>query len=205
MEKHLKLLILFFVVALTTLGVLYFRASQENPNPVSLIPPNLPITTKAALQTSVVDAPDGSHSLTVKEEKKAKNTVAYTFSVSTQNSSSQKTIFTRTLEEGSSFSVPQNTFSPDDKYIFLKETAKDKINYIVLTSSGDPITKDSQTITFSDLFAVKLPDYKITDVTGWAAPDLIIINTDKLDGSTGPSFWFEVPTQSFIRLSNRFN
>lgn len=204
MEKRPKLLILFFAVALATLGVLYLRGSQKTASPATTTfnLPNLPI--QAAPQISTVEAPDGSHILTMKEEK-GKNAVTHTLSISTESDNSQKQIFSKTLEEGSALSIPPNTFSPDDKYVFLKETGKSGASYIVLTSSGAPITEASQTITFSDLFAKKLPDYKITDVTGWASPTLIVINTDKLDGTKGPSFWFEVPSQSFILLSTRFN
>ena len=56
-----------------------------------------------------------------------------------------------------------------------------------------------------ELFAQKYADYKITDVTGWAAPTLLVVNTDKLDGTVGPSFWFDVASLSFTRLSTRFN
>ncbi len=204
MEKHPKLLILFFAVSLATLGVLYLRGSQKTTTPALAVTPTFPITTQAAPQISTVEAPDGSHILTMKEEK-GKNAVTHTLSISTESDSSQKQIFSKTLEEGSALSIPANTFSPDDKYVFLKESGKNGVSYIVLASSGDPITQDNQTITFSDLFAKKLPDYKITDVTGWASPTLIVINTNKLDGTQGPSFWFEVPTQSFILLSTRFN
>lgn len=199
MDKHLKLLILFFAVSLTTLGVLYLRGSQKTTTLSLSNPPSFPITTQAAPQTTTVGSSDGTHSVTMKEEKNGSGKSTFTFLISDQ------TIYTKTLDSGESFSIPFNAFSPDSKYLFLKETGKSEPSYIALTSEGTPITKDNQTITFSDLFAQKLPSYKITDVTGWASPTLIVINTDKLDGTQGPSFWFEIPTQSFILLSTRFN
>ena len=96
-------------------------------------------------------------------------------------------------------------FSSDDKYLFLKETTGNQITYFVLTASGLPVTKDAQTVDFSSLFTAKYPDYVITDATGWAAPTLVVINTNKTDGKVGPSFWFDVQTKSFIQLSERFN
>ncbi|HEX6977050.1 MAG TPA: hypothetical protein VF185_01655 [Patescibacteria group bacterium] len=206
MVKHLKLLLLFFVVALITGGMLLVKITQKEPViPASVASnPTFPVTTQAAPQTTAMEAPDGSHTLTLKEEK-GKSATTYTVLISTSNDPTQKQIFTKTLEEGSSISLPFNTFSPDDKYVFLKETTKSGISYIVLNSQGTPLTKENSVINFSDLFAAKYPDYKITEATGWASPTLIIINTDKLDGTQGPSFWFEIPSQSFLILSNRFN
>ncbi len=206
MEKHLKLLLLFFVVAGATGGLLLVKINQKGP----VIPdgiaynPAFPLTTQAAPQTSSVGTPDGSHTLTLKEEK-GKSATTYTLLITSQKDNSQKQIFAKTLEEGSSISIPFNTFSPDDAYVFFKETGKNGTSYTVLKSSGEPLTRENSVINFSDLFRAKYPDYKITEATGWASPTLIIINTDKPDGTPGPSFWFEVPTQAIIQLSTRFN
>ncbi len=206
MEKHLKLLFLFFVVALITASLLYAHTSQSAPTVPSTIVNNstFPLITQAAPQTSSVETPDGSHTLTLKEEK-GKSATTYTLLITSQKDNSQKQIFTKTLEDGNSISIPFNTFSPDDAYVFIKETTKNGTNYLALTSSGTPITKDNPVINFSDLFAAKHPNYKITEATGWASPTLIVINTNNLDGTPGLSFWFEVPTQAFIQLSTRFN
>src|SRR3972149_5869304 len=58
------------------------------------------------------------------------------------------------------------------------------------TTSGEPLSQDSETIEFAELFETKYPDYKITAVTGWGGINLIVFNTDKINGGTGPSFWF---------------
>ena len=74
----------------------------------------------------------------------------------------------------------------------------------VLDSFGF-VPLETPTIEFAELFESKYPEYKITAVTGWGGLNLIVINTDKIDGGTGPSFWFDLSGHSFIRLSNRFN
>jgi len=192
--------ILFLITALSALGVVIFHSFQKpNSIPDFTSSPTFPITTQAAPDTTVMESSDGSQTLTMKEEKSINGTVTYTFSVSGQ------VIYTKTLEKGESFIIPFNTWSPDNKYVFLKEITKTGVSYIVINGKGGPITKEDQTVDFADLFAKKLPAYKIADVTGWAGPTLIVINTNKDDENAGPSFWFDVASLLFIQLSNRFN
>ena len=149
-------------------------------------------------------SPDGKFTLTM-QERKGSAEVTYIFQMMDETSHTQKNIFTKSVPTGTSISIPFNTFSSDNKYLFLKEVTGSQTTYFVLTASGLPITKDVQTIDFSTLFTAKYPNYVITDVTGWAGPTLVVINTNKIDGTIGPSIWFDVASKSFIQLSTRFN
>lgn len=152
---------------------------------------------------SMVSSPDGKWILTVKEDK-SKDSVSFRFEI-TGPDISRKEIFSKLLPVGSTLSIPANTFSPDDKYFFLKETGANGTSYLVFTTSGEPIAEDVQNFEFAGMFAQKHENYKITDATGWGGVNLIVFNTDKAAGGAGPSFWFEVPSTAFIQLSNRFN
>jgi len=113
-------------------------------------------------------------------------------------------IFWKTIPKDTALSIPFNSVSPDNKYLFLKQTGVDIFRYFVMTTSGEPIFTEIQTIEFAEQFELEHPEYKITEVTGWGGIDLIVFNTDTVEGDTGPSFWYEVPSRSFIQLSNRF-
>jgi hypothetical protein len=130
-------------------------------------------------------------------QEKGSGAVTYKFVVKDEESGVQKEIFTKTEAAGVTLSIPDNTFSSDNKYVFLKETSASGVIYLVLA--------DTQTFDVSSLFTAKYPNYVITDATGWAGPTLLIINTDKASGGIGPSFWFDVASNSFIQLSSRFN
>ena len=49
------------------------------------------------------------------------------------------------------------------------------------------------------------PDYNIDEATGWGGLSLIVINTKKVNGGEGPSFWVDVPSGKFTQLSSHFN
>lgn len=205
MEKHLKLaLLLFSAVAGTTL-VLYFVANKTKTNlpstnlPISAFTPSDPLT-----GTAEQVSPDGTKTLIMERQKKD-NAETYNFSIINHADNTKKQILSKTVGKGETISIPHNAWSPDYKYLFLKQTSGSKDNYFVLSAEGTPVAKSEQTVSISDLFAEKLPDYKVTDMTGWAGPTLVVINTDKSDGAQGPSFWFDLSNLSFIQLSRRFN
>lgn len=139
-----------------------------------------------------IESPDGTAALVVKQKKQAETTTQTYLIKDKEGKVSQ--VFSKTLGNGTVLSVPFNTFSPDNKYIFLKEIALENTRFFVLPGEVD----------FSTQFEQKYPMYDIADVTGWAGVTLIIINTKEEDGTTGPSFWYDVSNGSFTRLSSRF-
>lgn len=137
-------------------------------------------------------SPDGTHMLSLKT--KGDLTELYV---------NDEVISTRTMEPGTVLSIPFNTWSPDNKYFFLKATKPDNTEYLVMTRSGKPFAGDILYFMIRDLFATAHPESEIVEVTGWAAPTLLIINA-KSGTEAKMSFWFDVQTQKFIRLSNYF-
>jgi hypothetical protein len=210
MAKHQSKLIIIFCLLVSAV-VVYFglypklQISNTMPSPVPTPTSKPPVPVAKASQSESVVSSDGGMTLDTMKLTNDKGSTAYTFLVTSKAGGVQKGIFSKTEPAGTTLSVPANTFSPDDKYIFLKESSSSATGYFVLTSSGLPITKDVQTLDFSGLFAAKYSNYVITEATGWAAPTLIVINTNKTDDSLGPSFWFNVTSKSFIPLSERFN
>ncbi len=197
MAKRLySILVLVLLVAVIG-GILLLKF--QKPKPATEEKAIQPSFAEVALQPKNTEilSPDGKVVLTVKEEK-SKSSLTETFSISKVGDTPVQ-IYSKTMPLGSSIAVPYNTFSPDDKYIFLKESSPSATGYYSLpTKGGDPVY-------FTDEFSARYPEFKVTDVTGWGGLGLIIINVDKAVGGQGPSFWFEVASGAFIRLSDRFN
>lgn len=167
------------------------ESSQVFPQAKTVIPP------VEASEIKSMDSPDGKLTLLMKTTK-SDGLVAYSFSIS------GKEIFGKAVDPSVSFSIPYNTWSPDNKYVFLKETGPADTNFFVLSALKDSSLQNEQTANITGLFSSKYPDLKIQDVTGWGGVNLVIVNSIKSDGSRGSSFWFEAPSHSFIQLSTRF-
>lgn len=169
------------------------KTSQVSPTPMS----EAEIPVVEASQNTPVDSPDGKVTLAMKITKSGSG-VTYSFSAL------EKVIFEKTVDSSISFSIPGNTWSPDDKYVFLKEVGPVSVNFFVLSAAKDSSQQDDQTASISNLFAVKYPDLTIKDVTGWGGINLVVVNSNNMDGSRGSSFWFDAPSHSFIQLATRF-
>jgi len=183
------------LISLAVLGGLIIWRYKPQPAPINII------TTEPSPSpelTSTGQSSDGKIALTLIEKPEVDQSL-WTLIVQ------EKKIWSKTLNNQTTLSLPFNTVSPDNQYLFLKQTDTYNTRYLILTTNGESLTKDIQILEFTSLFETKYPDLKITDATGWAAPTLIVFNTDKKKGGLGPSFWFDLSNQSFIQLSNRFN
>ena len=198
-----------FILAVTLIGVNAFvsgntqkpalsAAAPHIPNVKVFTPQISPSPKPSVPQIKTVSSPDGNVEAKLTQlQGNPKNT--WTFNVG------DKKIFESESPISTIFTVPDNTFSPDNKYVFLIENAGGIKSYIVFKANGEAFSDTQSSVEIASLFEQKVPGFKITDVTGWAAPNLLIVNTDKAEGGEGPSFWFSVNSENFTKLSNRFN
>jgi hypothetical protein len=199
MENHRNKFLILIIILIAAAGVI-FMSQKMHTNSDSYVP----IVAEAeeeSKETSEI-SPDGKMTLSMKSEKVETGT-RYSFSIKESESNISHEIYTMTAPAESIFTIPANTFSPDNKYVFLKESNGKQANYFVLSVNSSSNSQNS--LDISPLFVAKHPDLTVTDMTGWGGINLIVFNTDKVNGGVGPSFWFDVPSKSFIQLSNRFN
>lgn len=198
---------IFIIACLTGVGL--FASMQFNlKHKLNLRSPSLPAALTASsptptptpipapvMQTTNTDSPDGAKTLIMKKQQ-TDSGASYSFSATDKKANIQTFIFSKTLVAPADISIPFNTWSPDNRYIFLKEGASD---YYVW-----PLAVDLQTsVNITSLFVAKYPDLTMIEVTGWAAPDLLIVNAKNKEGSKS-SLWFEVSSLHFIPLSTGF-
>jgi len=151
------------------------------------------------IATSFMDSPDGTKSLTLEEQ----NGLQSLF-VSSLPDGQRVEIYKKQILNLIKLEIPYNTWSPDNVYIFLKEKEPLIENYFVFQSSGTLFLNNLPFVSIQELFGKDVPNYVIEDVTGWAAPNLLIVNTKAKDSEQRVSFWFDVPSQSFIQLGTYF-
>ncbi len=207
--KHVLKTVFFIVLAA---GLVLFALMQRNnrktttnvfsqtiTSPTFVIPtPTLLVPVSTPSQTTTMDSPDGTKTLTM-IKRQINGLAAYFFYTD------GKLIFKKTEGLTESFSIPYNTWSPDNVYFFLKEATSSVDSYYVFYVSGNLFPNNAQYVNIQELFVKKLPDFTLIDVTGWAAPNLILVNTKTKQEGRDVSFWFDVPSQSFIQLSTYFN
>ena len=202
---------MLFIISLGTalsLFVLVQRNNKVDQRVFSAVIPTLTSTTSTdissyLIQTVTIDSPDGVKTLTMKKQQ-VKDLTKYSFYTLAPDTGKQ-IILSKDLKNTQNLSIPYNTWSPDNKYVFLKESTPILNNYYVFSSSGNPVSDNAQYTNIQELFSQKLADYRITDVTGWAGPTLLIVNAIANKGGQNISFWFDMSNQSFIQLGTYFN
>ena len=208
MEKRRSKLFLTFILTGTFLlaGLVFFgslRVKEGTPQPESFASTEIPEEVK---ETTVdVISPNEKATLTMKGLKKADGTLKQTFFISSDATKESVEVYTHESNPSYQILIPYNTFSPDNKYFFLKIEDPERPQYIVVRTDGKNIRNEEKSVEITSLFYEKYEEFVITDVTGWGAYSLIVVNTNYKDGKIGPSFWFDLSNFGFIQLSNRFN
>jgi len=196
LRKAFLLLASLVIVALLAVNYFVIQTPKGNTDTNIVKEPEIP-EAMAASENSV-SSPDGTKTLVMKVVKGKTQTDYSIFTGGIE-------IFKKTVDNSIAYSVPANTWSPDNKYVFLKETGSAGTKFFALSPIVDYTQQDDKTANITDIFATKYPGMIITDATGWGGVNLIVFNTLKEDGGKGNSFWFEMPSQAVIQLANRFN
>ena len=209
MEKRRSKFIIFFTLFATLVitGLIFigaYRIGKPKTGTTSFAAENSPPPTDKNSKVDI-SAPDGKYTFSVENKILDNGNLTQTFSMTNEADKTTAVIYTKESAKENVITVPYNSFSPDDKYIFLEYPSGGKLIHIVLRTDGLDIKTDNKFVEIESSFSQKNPDYKITEVTGWGGINLIVFNTNNKDGELGPSWWYDVTSFSFILLSTRFN
>lgn len=166
--------------------------NENNQNQIAIAPSITPTIE----QPREVHSIDGVLKLTM-EKTSNKNNTTYDFFVSDVSGANRKLIFSQTVSNGTTMDIPDNSWSPDKRYLFVVQNENGISNALVLKASGETFADGSMYEDITSLFLDKKINYTLDTVTGWDAPGLLHVTTN------GPSFWFEVSSKAFIQLATR--
>ncbi|MBI4096762.1 MAG: hypothetical protein HY425_03545 [Candidatus Levybacteria bacterium] len=200
-----------FLITMAAAVSIFFVAYKNNNsrgqfNIVSSIPPVSAPAEAVDPQITVASqiSPDGTKKVIMKVTENSDSTKTYDFSVSDENGANEQHIFTKILDLSSSMEIPFNTWSPDNKYLFIREQSENDKKVLVFKADGASFENGETFLDAAAFFKEKNTGNIFEEATGWASETLIIINTKKPDGSKAFSYWFEIPSKSIIQLSTEF-
>lgn len=175
----------------------------EKPNSKSfLIPSSVASKPRTVSQIS----PDGTKLLSMTTTTNADFSNTYNVMASNADGSNKQMIYSGrdSVVSHGSLSIPFNTWSPDDKYVFITLASGSATQALAMRADGQPLGDASPYTNVATVFAANGPDSTYQETTGWASDNLLIINTKTPSGSKGPSYWLELPDNSLIQLSTQF-
>jgi hypothetical protein len=192
-----------FVVFVITLVLLLRLVGPSPQQAVSFIrgvtPTPMPTPTPAP-ELSEVFSPDGSMKVIEKKVSQASGAVAYTFSTQV-GTNAAGSIFQKTTVPGEELLLAANGWSPDNRFVFVLDRQRAGLGALVFQKAGEPFADGLIYHDVGALFRAVNTEYTIRDITGWDSPTLIHVTTNAATGR-GPSYWFDVPSSSFIQLSS---
>lgn len=174
------------------------RASTGTPILRMTIPTTNPIL---KIEASSQISPDGKKIVSMKRTHNTDGSFTYMFTVMDANGENDHIIYSTTSQNPDDYRIPFNAWSPDNRYVFIQ---KDIHDALVFKENGEPISGNLKFLAVAEIFGNKVKNMIPTQVTGWASPTLLIVNTVNTDGSKGYSHWFEVPSAAVIQLASQF-
>ena len=186
------------------IGALKYNVFDKNPAPQEA-PKQMAIASDEStetMETASIVSPNGKKTLILEKQKNADDTT-YTFYVEDSETGAKTSVLSKNLGPDQTMSAPDNAFSPDNRYFFVKENDAGALSYIVFNASGEPFSDGSNFIDVAPIFSSKVEEFKIAEVTGWDSETLLKVITTDARGTRGPSFWFEIPSGAAIRLASR--
>jgi hypothetical protein len=177
--------------------------TQDNTDDSLVVLPSPTVSIPKPQTTSQI-SPDGRKLLTMTQTTNQDKTKNYSIVASDADGGNEQTIYTASASAKASMSIPFNTWSPDDKFVFVNRTDNAGTSAIIMRADGAPLTSSSQTFDAKALFDARNTGNNYQEATGWASETLVIINTVRESGDKGPSYWLEVPSGAIIPLSVQF-
>lgn len=153
-------------------------------------------------QPPAVHSGDGEAQLIMRTTSEKDGSVLYSFFVANGSGKITRLLFAKTIVKPKSIMIPANTWSPDNKYVFLRENNSNSFSIFIFKASGEAFTDKEQYIDLTSLFAKRNLPYTAADVTGWDSETLLHMHTTaKEKNSRGPSYWFDVTDRAFLQLA----
>lgn len=191
--------VLYIIIAAILSGI-YVLNNNSQTTVFQNAPVSVPLVEATPrVETASQISPDGKMTLTMKLTDNRDGTYAYEFS--TQEKGLSKTLVYKTTADSKSYSIPFNTWSPNNMYFFIYKGGNNTA--LVFRADGQPISGTEQFIDLTDVFKAKYENITIKEVTGWADPFLIVFNKEDKDGKK-QSYWLEIPSKAIIPLSTNF-
>lgn len=199
-KPKLKYLIIFIILILV--GIFLFIGYQVINKTKVNTTLDKPQELISQSQESELHSPDGTMTLIMRTNSQNNESQTYSFLVADikgkDKKGNERLLFTKTIDPKEEMILPYNSWSPDKKYVFLKEKDKNgKLNFFIAKVSGGSFADGGQFLDVGAFFTQKKIAYKLNDATGWASPTFLNITTIGDDAKKGPSYWFDINSLAF--------
>lgn len=182
------------LVAVVGVSLGLWKLNKENTVPALLPETVIPeIEKKTEIHSS-----DGVMNLIASSKRLDDGTSNYVFRVVKRSDNTASDLFSKGVGSGVTMEIPFNSWSPDNKQVFVIERDGSVTKYFVYRVDGSSYKNGELFLEVSSLWSESLNKYIMRDITGWEGNDLLGIRTTSDDGTAGPRYWFVISSRSFM-------
>lgn len=194
---------IFIIVFIFVLLALFVGGIYHANNLGKTSTAKLSITPTPAIKSTQVNSLVGTKKLLMQEKNNSDGTTTYTFSVADISGKNPIELFTKTVAEGEVMEIHGNSWSPDDKYVYVVEKDKKVSHVYVFQTSGEAFADGQQYVDVVPVFTERKPEYTFNEITGWASPTLLYVTSASQGNNAYQPFWFEVTTKAIMQVVRR--
>lgn len=184
--------------------VFYWKVNKRSSQVLQIRPTltknTTPVAQKPTKQIVNKSSSDGTVSFTETIQMTSDGSTRYTFSTPDAKTNAPQILFDVVENPSSSYSIPDNSWSPDNKQFFIIKTSSTGQTYLVFRADGTSYKNSQKSLDVIDFWSKTKYSSKITEATGWGGNDLLILRTQLADGTRGPDFWFVTSSNGFLQL-----
>lgn len=124
----------------------------------------------------------------------------YSFRVVDSQKKNSFLLYETVADPGKTFSIPFNSWSSDNKHVFLRTNYQNSKNYFVFKADGSSFDEGSQYLDVGKYWTESKNQQIIDNVSGWAGADLLVVYTTNPDGTGSSAYWFVVGSRKFMQV-----
>lgn len=143
---------------------------------------------------SEVKSGDGTRRLMSVNEALDEKTTRYTLIVWDKE---QKRELWQTMLNESRVELPVNSWSPDNKQVFVEIVGSRQADYYVFSADGKEYKSGAKYLDVQAEWGKSKGDQVIEKITGWAANNLLVVYASKSGSNQMLKYWFVTDTGKF--------
>lgn len=199
MKKIIFLITFLLAIAVVILSARSTSSQKVEPNEAQAVSNPSPTPLNELVGA---DSGDGKFTLTEIRRKAGDGNMAYSFKVIDHDKKTELILFEQTVSIDTSMEVPFNSWSSDNKQVFIQVNRPNEKTYYVFHADGSLYSNNEKYLDVIGYWKESKSLLSLREATGWAGPDLLIIYTSQEDGTSGQPFWFVTGTRKFLGLSH---
>jgi len=125
---------------------------------------------------------------------------SYSFKVLDSQNNSSLLLFDTVADPGQTFTIPFNSWSSDNKHLFIQKNDLNGKDYYVFKADGSLFSDEKKYLEVGEYWKLSKNMDVIDHVSGWAGGDLLVSYTTRPDGTGSSAYWFVVGSRKFMQV-----